>query len=87
MKITAGSDKKQKIAYLTIGLSILALILGLISRTPIFNTFSFGAWVGFVSFLLSLGSVEDSGSNFLAKIDFWSSFAAMCITIFLGTTG
>ena len=34
-------------------------------------------------FLLSLGTVEDSGRNFWAKTAFWISFASMTVSIFL----
>lgn len=81
---TNEAKKKQGIALLTIGMSVIALILGFLMRTPIYDSFSIGGWIGFVAFLLSLGAVSDEGNNFLAKIAFFASFAAMCVAIFLG---
>ena len=86
MNAAVPSKNKKMIAFLTIGLSIIGLILGVISRKPLFDTFSLGAWLGFISFLLSLGAVEDEGNNFFAKIAFWVSFVAMCVAIFLSVT-
>ena len=80
------SEGKKKIAMITIGTSVVALILGIISRTPIFDTISLGGWIGFISFLCSLGSVENTGSNFYAKTAFWISFVSMTAAIFLSAT-
>lgn len=80
---TSEAKKKQGIALLTIGLSAVALVLGFLMRTPIKDSFSLGGWIGFIAFLLSLGTVSDEGNNFLAKIAFFVSFIAMCAAIFL----
>ena len=77
------SPEKQKVAFTTIGLSAAAVLLGIAVRTPIFGTFSLGAWIGFISFLLSLGAVNNHGKNIMAKIAFWISFVAMTLSIFL----
>ena len=83
LKIT---DEKQRLAMIVIVASLVSLLLGIAVRTPIFETFSLGSWGGFISFLLSLGTVSDSGKNEWARIAFWISFAAMCVSIFLSTT-
>ena len=54
---TSEAKKKQGIALLTIGLSAVALILGFLMRTPIKDSFSLGGWIGFIAFLLSLGTL------------------------------
>lgn len=83
MPISKEMDGKQRMSLIVIAVSAVALLLGIAIRTPIFDTFSLGAWAGFVSFLLSLGTVEDSGHNFWAKTAFWISFASMTVSIFL----
>ena len=84
MSASAGTGSKKKLALLVIGLSVLSLLLGFIMPKPLFDTFSLGAWIGFASFMLSLGSVSDEGNNFLAMIAFWVSFIALCATVFIG---
>ena len=86
MTNTTDSRTKMFIAFASIGLAAIGLILGLLIRTPVFNTFSIGSWLSFGSFLLSLGSVNNEGSNFFAKLAFWLSFIAMCITIFTSSS-
>ena len=84
MSAPAATGSKQKLALLVIGLSVLSLVLGFLMPKPLFDTFSLGAWIGFTSFMLSLGSVSDEGNNFFAMIAFWVSFIALCVTIFIG---
>lgn len=89
MKLTmsdSGSQGKVRLAWIVIGLSLAGLLLGIASRTPLFDTFSLGGWLGFITFLLSLGTVEDSGSNAHAKLAFWVSFVSMALSIFLSAT-
>ena len=83
MNQTDTSLQKQKFAFIVMGLSAAALLLGIIARQPILDTFSFGTWLGFAAFLLSLGTVNDRGSNFYAQIAFLASFASMACSVFL----
>ena len=87
MADSAGDDpQKRQMALIITGLSIVALILGMVSRAPVFDTFSPGTWLGFILYLLSLGTVNNSGKNIMAKIAFWASFIAMSVSIFLSVT-
>lgn len=77
--------KKDLIGWGTLALAVVGVILGFISRGLVFNTFTAGTWVTFISFILSMASVQDHGSNRLAAFAFWFTFLAMCLTIYLGT--
>ena len=77
-------NKKTCIGLLTIVLSVVGLISGFFMKNLLFDTFTLGTWLSFIAFMLSLGSVQDHGSNVLARSAFWVSFLCMCITIILG---
>lgn len=82
--MTNTQNQRKLFGILSIGLAAIGLVLGLIMKKPILDTFNIGGWLSFVAFLVSLGAVEDEGGNFLAKIAFWISFIALVVTIFVG---
>ena len=77
--------KKDLIGMGTLILAAVGIVLGFISRGLVFNTFTAGTWVTFISFILSMAAVQDHGSNRLAGFAFWFTFLSMCLTIYLGT--
>lgn len=76
--------QKNLIALGCITLTVLGLIVGMMSRKPIGDSFSPGTIMTLIAFLASMGSVKDRGSNALAMTAFMGSFVAMTVTIFLG---
>ena len=77
--------RKDLIAYICIVMALLALILGCLFPKPIGNSFSVGTVFGTIAFLLSMGSVKDTGSNIPAKIAFGLSFAGMTAAILVSS--
>ena len=76
------SRKKDRMAFICIIVSVVALIAGIAFPIPMADSFSPGALASFVAFLASLGSVKDKGSNLPALLAFALSFSAMTISIF-----
>ena len=83
MKQYASDDiRKTWIAFGCIGAAVIGLILGIISPKPLADTFSPGALISFIAFLLSLSAVKERGNNLPAILAFTISFLAMAISIF-----
>jgi len=79
---TAADSKKNLIAFACIGMALIGLVLSIMMPSPLANTFSPGALISFVAFLLSLGAVKDKGNNLPTILAFSISFLAMAVSIF-----
>ena len=72
-------SKKNYMAMLSFGLSLLGCVLGYFTHTDA-DSFAPGMAVTFVAYLISLMSVQDKGHNILAKTAFFLSTAALIIS-------
>ena len=80
MKDTNESGK-LRLAFFTIILAIVGIIVGYIKKTPIMDTFSAGTWITLVAYLLSLGSAREKHSNAVPLFAFFFTFGALCVTV------
>lgn len=76
-------SKKNRIALISIGLSLLGCLISYFVHIGS-DSFGIGAVVTVVAFLISLMSVQDRGSNVLAKVAFFLSTAAVFISVWFG---
>ena len=78
-------NKKDLIGIATLVMSAVGIVLGFVSKTLIFGTFTAGTWLCFAAFLMSMAAVKDHGSNRLAASAFFITFLSAFVTIYLAT--
>lgn len=78
-------DKKDLIGIATLIMSAIGIVLGFVSKTLVFGTFTAGTWICFVAFIMSMAAVKDHGSNRLAASAFFITFLCACVTIYLAS--
>ena len=78
-------DKKDLIGIATLIMSAVGIVLGFVSKTLVFGTFTGGTWICFIAFIMSMAAVKDHGSNRLAASAFFITFLCMSVTIYLAT--
>ena len=81
MNTKTNETKKLYIAIGTLLLAGIGLVIGLLDRRLLFNTFSLGSWLALGAFLGSLCGVRDHGSNVIAMLSYWLSFVVVMITV------